>query len=278
MNKDVVCLYPEFGVAEPLQGLYLRRNFRADGNSQRPFVYANFLSSLDGRIAWRDSPRENYQLPAVLKSDEDFRLFLELYAHADCIITHGGYMRALAAGRLGNVLQIPQLAWTQDIHTWREQQGLAPAPDVIIISGSLDFPWHDSLDNYQQKVHIVTGTGAQADKKQHWQDRGHVVHELGTQLHVDAKPLIEFAAAQGYKSVYLVAGPQLLQELLMHSYVDRFFMTVCHQLLGGDDFKSLVPDLKLGDKGRMQMQRLYMDCENSSMLGQWYAEFSVGNE
>ena len=274
MNKEVVCLYPEFGVAEPLHGLYLRRNFCADGNSQRPFVYANFLSSLDGRIAWRNSQQEHYQLPATLKSDEDFRLFLELYAHADCIITHGGYMRALAAGRLGNVLQIPQLAWTQDIHDWRKQRGLAPAPDVVILSGSLDFPWHESLDVFQQKVHIATGACASAGKKQYWIDQGHVVHELGADTYVEATPLIDFVSQQGYQSVYLVAGPQLLQELLMHAYVDRFFMTICHQLLGGDDFKSLVPDRKLDEKGRLQMQRLYMDRENSSMLGQWYAEFS----
>ena len=276
MDKEVVCLYPEFGVAEPLQGLYLRRNFCADANTQRPFVYANFLSSLDGRIAWRDSQQDNYRLPESLKSDEDFRLFLELYAHADCIVTHGGYMRALAAGHLGNVLQIPQLAWTEDIHAWRKQRGLAPAPDVVIISSSLDFPWHDSLDKFQQNVHIATGAGTPADKKQFWQDQGREIHDLGHGRQVDAAPLIEFLSKNGYRSVYLVAGPQLLQELLMQSFVDKFFMTVCHQLLGGGDFKSLVPEHKLGDKGKLQLQRLYMDPENSSMLGQWYAEFSAG--
>ena len=109
-------------------------------------------------------------------------------------------------------------------------------------------------------------------------ERGHTVHELGADRQVDAKPLIEFVTEKGYQSVYLVAGPQLLEELLIHSCVDKFFMTVCHQLLGGRDFKSLVPKHKLGDKGKMQLQRLYMDHDNSSMLGQWYAEFSVGPE
>ena len=36
------------------------------------------------------------QLTKILTSKEDFRLFLELYAQADCLITHGGYLRALA--------------------------------------------------------------------------------------------------------------------------------------------------------------------------------------
>ena len=274
MNKEIVCLYPDFGVAEPLQGLYLRRESLAGGNSRRPFVYANFLSSLDGRIAWRDSLQQHYQLPEILKSDEDFRLFLELYAHADCIITHGGYMRALAAGRLGNVLQIPNASWTQDIHAWRKERGLAPAPDIIIISSSLDFPWHDSLNESQQHVHIATGTNAEEDNKRRWERSGHRVHILGAETQVDAAPLMEFAEQQGYRSIYLVAGPQLLQELMLHAYVDRFFITICHQLLGGEDIKSLIPSHKLGEKGRMQLLRLYMSNENSSMLGQWYAEFS----
>ena len=274
MTKEVVCLYPEFGVAEPLQGLYLRREGLARSKTQQPFVYANFLSSLDGRIAWRDSMQEHYELPSILKSDEDFRLFLELYAHADCIITHSGYMRALAAGKLGNVLQIPQAPWTQDIHAWRKNHELSAAPDVIIISSSLDFPWHDSLDESNQRVHIATGAQAPQDRKQHWEQLGHCVHVLGAESLVDAKPLMEFITQRGYKSVYLVAGPQVLQELFLHAYVDRFFITICHQLLGGEDFKSLIPEHRMGEKGRMQLQRLYMSHENSSMLGQWYAEFS----
>ena len=277
MNKEIVCLYPDFGVTEPLQGLYLRRELRADRNASKPFVYANFLSSLDGRIALRNSQQEHYQLPATLKSEEDFRLFLELYAHADCIVTHGGYMRALAAGRLGNVLQIPQLPWTQYIHSWRKEQGLASAPDVVIVSGTLDFPWHDSLNEFQQNVHIVTGAKSNQECEQRWAQLGQKINVLGQELQVEAQTLIEFISMQGYRSVYLVAGPQLLQDMLVHKYLDRFFITMCHQLLGGNDFKSLIPSQQLAEEGNMQLHRLYMDSENSSMLGQWYAEFSCKN-
>ena len=277
MNREVICLYPEFGVSEPLQGLYLRRELLADRNRARPFVYANFLSSLDGRIALREDGHEHYELPENLKSDEDFRLFLELYAHADCIVTHGGYMRSLAAGRLGNVLQLPKLAWTEYIHDWRQRQGLTPTPDVIIVSASLDFPWHESLNKHKQNVFVVTGSESSEENKQLWSRQGKQVHIAGQGEQVDAPALMNFIAQKSYQSVYLVAGPQLLQDLLMHSYIDRFFITVCHQLLGGADFKSLIPEKLLADKGQMQLQRLYMDSENSSMLGQWYAEFSCKN-
>ena len=278
MNKNVIRLYPGSGESVPLKGLYLRQEMPAEGNiltnSTQPYIYANFLTSLDGRIALRDEGDQNYQLPSQLKSDEDFMLFLELYARADCIITHGGYMRALKAGRLGNVLQLPESEDTRYMHDWRQQQGLGNNPDVVIISGSLDFPWHSSLDNSGQKVHIATGGKAAQENRQQWLSAGHQINQMGEQQHVDVKCLIEFLKEKGYRSVYLVAGPDLLQDLIAHEYIHSFYMTISHQLLGGNDFKSLLTGDVLNDAGRMRLANMYMDMENSNSRSQWYVEFS----
>ena len=274
MSKKVVRLYPGNGESVPLQGLYLRQDGLAKGNASRPVIYANFLTSIDGRIALREQGETHYGLPAELKSDEDFRLFLELYAHADCIITHGGYMRSLAANRLGNVLQLPTSKSTQYLHDWRSKQGLASNPDVVIVSGSLDFPWHRSLDESQQNVHITTGGQADEKIKQRWNSAGHEVHQLGSHEHVDVECLMEFLIQKNYQSVYLVAGPELLQNLIEHHYVQRFFVTMSHQLLGGQDFKSLLAGSPLKESGRLKLENMYMDIENSNSLGQWYVEFS----
>ncbi len=274
MNKNVIRLYPSGGEAVPLKGLYLRQEKSAWRNNGQPHIYANFLTSLDGRIALRDAADEDYRLPSQLKSDEDFMLFLELHARADCIITHSGYMRALDAGRLGNVLQLPKSRATQYMHDWRQEQGLKKNPDVVIVSGSLDFPWHSSLDNSGQKVHIATGGKASEDSKQQWLGAGHPVNQLGDGEYVDATCLIDFLGKQGYRSVYLVAGPDLLQALLAHELVQSFYMTMSHQLLGGVDFKSLLSGDELNQSGRMKLKNMYMDVENSNALGQWYVEFS----
>ena len=282
MSKKVVHLYPGSGESVPLRGLYLRPDLpvldKIEENTSLPYIYANFLTSLDGRIALREEGKDYYQLPGQLKSDEDFMLFLELYARADCIITHGGYMRALNAGRLGNVLQLPESSDTQYMHDWRQQQGLKKNPDVVIVSGSLDFPWHPSLDDSEQKVHIVTGGNAIQSNKQRWLDAGRQVHEMGNQQHVDVQQLLEYLMQQGYCSVYLVAGPDLLQELIEHDYVRSFYMTMSHQLLGGNDFKSVLSGNTLNASGRMTLENMYMDAENSNALGQWYIEFSFENK
>ena len=52
MKDDVIRLFPGPGQELPLQGLYLNHALRQKAESLgRPFVYANFVTSLDGRIA-----------------------------------------------------------------------------------------------------------------------------------------------------------------------------------------------------------------------------------
>src|SRR5678816_3225459 len=104
MPADVLPLYPEAGAARALEGLYLEQRLHELGTVAAPFVYGSFVSSLDGRIALAEPGS-----PDVLEglaSPNDFRLFQELHAQADCLITNAGYLRALAQGRLGNVLQV----------------------------------------------------------------------------------------------------------------------------------------------------------------------------
>src|SRR5260370_28433528 len=78
-----------------LAGAYLAHAVHRLGSAAQPFVYADFVSSLDGRIALDDPGSGESRLPAALRSDNDFPLLPELAAPADCLITPGGYLRAL---------------------------------------------------------------------------------------------------------------------------------------------------------------------------------------
>ena len=277
MSKSVIQLYPQSAEPVQLAGLYLARNLLTRRNNELPVVYANFLTSMDGRIAIKHNEDEYYQLPAQLKSNEDFSLLLELYAHADCIITHGGYMRALNAGRLGNVLQIPNIPETEYLFEWRKHEGLKPNPDVVIVSGSLDFPWHDSLDSSEQSVHIASGGLASEQRHQQWLQRGHEVHRFGDTMHVDVDDLMSFLQANNYRSVYLMAGPDLLQSMIEKTYVQHFFVTMSHQLLAGQSYKSLLNGGMLGNKGHLNLEHMYLDLGSSNSLSQCYMHFSFAD-
>ena len=89
MSHTLLRLYPGPPQEVELRGLYLRQELHRQGSPHAPFVYADFVSSLDGRIAIAD------RVPAELTAVRDLRLLLELQAQADCVITHGGYLRGL---------------------------------------------------------------------------------------------------------------------------------------------------------------------------------------
>ena len=94
---EVLQLFPLPVRKRALSGLYLEESLPApESEGVAPFLYANFVTSLDGRIAVAGGDGVS-RLPEGLTNPRDWRLFQELQAHADCLVTHGGYLRALAA-------------------------------------------------------------------------------------------------------------------------------------------------------------------------------------
>ena len=51
MSAQILELYPHTGTMRALDGTYLAHDLQGLGTPEQPFVYANFVSSLDGRIA-----------------------------------------------------------------------------------------------------------------------------------------------------------------------------------------------------------------------------------
>ncbi len=135
MANMVQTLYPA-AAERPLAGIYLDEDIRSLGTPRKPFVYANFVSSLDGRIAVIEPERNESSTLDDLASSADWRLFQELQAHATCLITHGGYLRALAARKLDDILQVGVSEQSRDIGTWRAQHGFHGQPAVAIVSTS----------------------------------------------------------------------------------------------------------------------------------------------
>lgn len=264
------------GSSLDLAGLYLDLDLYKQGSVQRPFVYANFLTSLDGRIALENEAGEAY-LPRHLTTTSDFRLFLELQCQADCLITHGGYLRSLHAGRLGNILQVGVHPLGAELAEWRLRVGLSPQPAVVIVSASLDFPMHPSLIDSGQHCLIATGSRADQTRIAYWESQGFEVFVAGRDCMVEAGLLVSEIAARGYVRPYLIAGPDLLDSMVRERRISSIFQTISHQLLGGETFRTMVPGPMMGDLGHLKMETLYYD-EGHESVGQWFAQFKpIGN-
>ena len=197
-----------------------------------------------------------------------------MQAQADCLITHGGYMRAIAEGRLDDILQVGTQEAARDLAQWREENGLAPQPAIVIASASLDFPVPDSPARHGQRVIVATGEAAVAsDKVEAFRARGYEVILAGKGRSVEGAPLTRALGALGFRSLFLLAGPRMLDTMLRDRVLSRLYITVAHRILGGEAFHTLLSGPDLGAAGRLRMASLYYDATEPEGAGQWFAQF-----
>ena len=278
MSTQILELYPNSGTTRDLDGTYLAHGLRTLGTPAQPFVYANFVSSLDGRIAVVEADTGESYVLEELTSGHDWRLFQELQAQADCMVTHGGYLRALAARKFDDILQVGVAKQALDIGRWRHEHGLSRQPAIAIVSRTLDFPIPPSLEHHEQPVHIITARGAPPDRVAAWRDRGCEVVFAGEGVSAEGAPMIRILAERGYACLYLLAGPQMLETVLRDGSLSRLYLTLTHQLIGGERFHTLTAGPRLGRGGRLQLHRLYLDPVAPKGTGQWFASFDVRRE
>jgi len=108
LKDKILQLYPTPSREVSLRGLYLEHDLRAQAEGlNRVFVCANFVGSLDGRIAVPDSSGKGVTLAEAITNPRDWRLFQELAVQTDILITSGRYLRQYATG----VRRPPRSAW-----------------------------------------------------------------------------------------------------------------------------------------------------------------------
>ena len=273
MSKSVLQLYPLPSQERPLTNLYLSHNVRQYGLADRAFVYANFVVSLDGRIAIPHSTKPGVTIPKQIANERDWRLFQELAAQADVIISSGRYLRDWAEGRAQEILQVddPRFA---DLRDWRRQQGLPPQPDMGIISASLDFPIPPVLTAGGRKVIIFTTANPDPHRVSEIKKQAGRVIVAGNES-VAGEQMVHYLAALGYKTIYSSAGPKIMHLLLAGGVLDRLYLTHANRVLGGDPFSPIVEGGLLGTAVNLTTHTLYHDPHGLDGLGQLFACYDV---
>jgi riboflavin biosynthesis pyrimidine reductase len=207
-------------------GVALRRD--------RPTVIANFVSTLDGVVAFDvDGSSGGGEVSGF--SDPDRFVMGLLRAMADVVLVGAGTVRAA-----------PTHEWTpRRVHpgstalyaTWRHRMGIvSPQPTTIVAtaSGSLD-PEHPGLSAADVPVILAT-TEAGAERLRAAGPAPNVRIEIaGTGGLIAATTLVEIAAASGARLVLCEGGPHLIGDLLAAGLLDELFLTLAPQLAGRDD-------------------------------------------
>ena len=273
MNQDppyIEQLYPGSRPRVAVAELYLQHQLHRRGSREQPFVYTNYVSSLDGRIALEYPHSGHTSIPAGITSEFDQRLYQELAAQADVLLTSGRYLRQLGEGKAQHAPPIS--ADCQDLLLWRSEQGLEAQPAIVILSRSLDLPL-EVLSSLGRKVYVATGSGADKRKLAATAETGASILLAGDGKRVEGCRLIEELGRMGYTSIYSIAGPALLDTLLRAGKVDRLYLTQVHMLLGGRDYDTLLEGPLLEPAARFSLESLYFDRGTAVRPPQSFAVF-----
>ena len=263
-------LFPTPAREVTLTGLYLGHELRGQHEALgRPFVYTNYVTSIDGRIAIPRPTGQGMMVPQATSNDRDWRLFQELAVQADCIISSGRYLRDYVEGKAQEILRAYDEPRFADLGRWRAARGLSRYPDLAVVSGSLDFPIPPFLTQEGRQVVVITHGAANRERVARLEDAGARVVVAG-ESEVRGRTAIAALGELGYRTIYMATGPRVHHLLLADDALDRLYTTVAHRLLGGQPFSSLVEGDVLQPAIGLRLHTLYFDPHALDGLGQQF--------
>jgi riboflavin biosynthesis pyrimidine reductase len=201
----------------------------------RPTVVANFVSTLDGVVAFDvDGGSGGGEVSGFF--DPDRFLMGLLRAMADVVLVGAGTVRAA-----------PTHEWTaRRVHPasaalyakWRARIGISkPQPTTMVVTagGSLD-PRHPGLSASDIPVIIATTrAGARRARATSTPLGSNVSIEVaGSGDRVMAPKLLDIAGSIGARLVLCEGGPHLIGDLMGAGLVDELFLTIAPQVAGRD--------------------------------------------
>lgn len=276
-NECLLRIFPSPAEHVPLQGLYLTERYGPPPGGSRSFVYANFIASLDGRISLPNPSFGRLEVPTAVANPRDFRLFQELAAGADVLVTSGRYVRALPRGVSTRSFPLSPNPEYADLHRRRRSRGLAPQPAVAIVTASLELPSLDGLAASGRPIYVATGRAASPQKAARVESEGARVLRAGEGERVEGGKLVEALEREGHRNIAMIGGGEILRALLVDDALDRLYLTLACRILGGTVFDTLLTGPVLAPAPRLEVNALHYDAGSTSAAGaeQLFAIFDV---
>lgn len=207
--------------------------------ADRPFVYVNMVSSVDGKATVDGSERG-------LGSADDKRIMQELRSHADAVLNGATTLRVSGSSPL--VRDAALIAR-------RKRDGLAPQPVGVIVSRRgelpLDAPFFRSsafrgavvvtdLSTERQRA-AIRATGRQViEVPDGPENGGAIVRAVGQEL--------------GVRRLLCEGGPTINRSLLGAGVVDELFLTFAPWLVGGVENLTIVEGEPFGRESMVRLR------------------------
>lgn len=253
MSDAIVRLFPTPSEQRPLEGTYLAHDLPGRSGDE-PFIYTNFIASLDGRISELDPGSGRRRVPTAIANKRDWRLYMELAAQADVLLTTARHLRAVADGRHTALLEL-----APDLSDWRRNRGMTPLPALAAVSESLDIPVEAVRRRFEGPLYALVSTAAPAEKIERLEAQGVSVLRAGAGPALDGRAVARALAGQGWRRIYSIAGPRVFHALLAGGVLDRAYLSIATLILGGREFDTLTLGGSLSPPARFTLSELYLD-------------------
>lgn len=198
----------------------------------RPVLFVNFVSTIDGVVSIPATPRSNRMIGD--DSDTDRFVMGLLRACADVVLISSGTLNGSPKGVWNATDAYPPAAAA--IAELRRRLGRPPEPAfaVLTASGSID-PEHRALEAGALILTTERGAAVLAGRLRD----GVETVVLPGEDKVDLRAAIECLHVRGLTAILSEAGPTILGAMLAAGLVDELFLTVSPLLAGrsGDDVR-----------------------------------------
>jgi len=270
-----------------IEGIYLE--FDLQGLAKkigRPLVIANYICDKNDVIA-KKSENGEFQVAPELKNASDWRLFQELTAQADVIITGAGYLKRYASlgEKTQNVIdQFSEGGHFASLGQWRVRNGLKRNPDIVVVSRSLDFEIPSTAFADDRKVIIFTTfDGSASEKAKEYRKSGAAVVPAGKEG-VDGRVVLDYLTDNGkYKVIKMTTGPRVLQILLNADVLDELFITRVDKEIKADssDVQTVLHDGKVKDLPGFRYEQVFhqdgVTASNGETISQDFGVYKKDN-
>jgi riboflavin-specific deaminase-like protein len=203
------------GPPAPPEAFYTGLDLAARAPAERPYVVANFISSLDGK-ATADGRT------AALGGPGDRAAFHLLRTEVDAVLAGNRTMFIESYGPLAKEPRLSEL---------RVRAGRGPQPLGVVISRSGTVPFEIPLfGDADSRVAVYGPPGLEVPDTA----AEVIVHELARDEGALAGVLRSLRADHDVRSLLCEGGPSLFSALLLEDLVDELFLTLAPKLVGGD--------------------------------------------
>ena len=239
-----------------LEGLYLSQQLaEMAAKIGRPLVVTDFLTDRNGVIAKADE-NHVFRVPLELRNASDWRLFQELMAQADVIISGQAYLKRISLpGNTGEdvLSQYEPGKAFEKLGDWRLSACYKNrSPDVAIVSRSLDFKVPESVFGSGRMITVFTTDAlARSEQARSLTASGLIVVGSG-EAGVDGKRMIDtLGLGMDYRVIMMATGPSVLGLLLEADRLDLFYVTEAQLEIPFNDpsaLQRMLPDGKKVDQ------------------------------